>query len=452
MNPILQKCPNCNKHTNFVLDNDNVHINCQCGYFSTMNLKHFISQLNHNKTTIVTDDKSFNDIITDNNKGYEHLSTYFKSLKNEHISQLINCINKIESSYEESYNRNKNMLSFIQSLLDNYDGSIEMKRTILKNQINIYKCKENANNDDIIKYFNDYNIIIKKITIEEVKCVKTITDHTSSVFSLLLLKDKRIASCSEDKTIRIYEPSNDYHCVQVIERHTKGITSICEVDDGTIVSCSWDHSIMLGDYTINNAHDDWIYKVITLPNNRIASSSEDKTIKIWKSNIPYSDTPIKVLEGHDTGVISIVYIKEKDIVISASSNGKLCLWNMSTYKSVKVIEGVECSSTNALYQIDKDRVIVGGMSSFCIVNIDKYAIEKIIKDEQMIYVHCFLQLRDKTSILGECCYYGLFCLYDMKTKQYKIKNHKNTVNDFLLIDDNTFLSCSWDKTIDVWKY
>ena len=105
---------------------------------------------------------------------------------------------------------------------------------------------------------------------------------------------------------------------------------------------------MIGDYTINNAHDHWIYKVITLPYNRIASCSEDKKINIWKSNPPYSDTPIKMLEGHRLSVNSLLYIKERDIMISGSSDGKLCLWNMSTYQCENVIEGVECSSTNAL--------------------------------------------------------------------------------------------------------
>ena len=141
-----------------------------------------------------------------------------------------------------------------------------------------------------------------EINIEQ---VKTITDHTGYVYSLLHLKDGRVASCSWDITIRIYDPSNDYHCVQVIERHSKGITSICQLDDGTIVSCSGDRTIMIGDYTISNAHNSSIDKVITLPNNRIASCSADKTIKIWKSNPPYSDIPIKVLKGHSNNVNSI---------------------------------------------------------------------------------------------------------------------------------------------------
>ena len=136
---------------------------------------------------------------------------------------------------------------------------------------------------------------------------------------------------------------------------------------------------MIGDYTIKNAHDNSIYKVITLPNNRIASCSADKTIKIWKSNPPYSDTPIKVLEGHWDYVNSLLYIKERDIMISGSFDVTLRIWNMSTYQCITVIERVECCySTNSLYQIDKDRVIVGWVNSFCILNIDICVIEQTI--------------------------------------------------------------------------
>ena len=85
------------------------------------------------------------------------------------------------------------------------------------------------------------------------------------------MKDGRVASTSVDNIIRIYDPSKDYHFDQVIERHNEKIKSICQLDDGTIVSCSYDDSIMIGDYTIKKAHERWIYKVITLPNNIMLS-------------------------------------------------------------------------------------------------------------------------------------------------------------------------------------
>ena len=160
-----------------------------------------------------------------------------------------------------------------------------------------------------------------------------------------------------------------------------------------------------------------------------------------------------MLKGHSN---TLLYIKERDILISGSNDKTLRLWNMSTYQCDKVIEGVECYSTNSLYQIDKDRVIVGGYKSFCIVNIDKCIIEKRIEDESLGDVRCFLKLRDNKTILCGCGRRdnGIFCFYDMNTKQYKItkNNHKSYINDLLFKDDNTFLSCSWDTTIKVWRY
>ena len=158
-------------------------------------------------------------------------------------------------------------------------------------------------------------------------------------------------------------------------------------------------------------------------------------------------------------------------MLSGYRDDTLHLWNMSTYQCDKVIEGVDCCFTNSLYQIDnslyqidKDRVIVGGVNSFSIVNIDKCVIEKRIEDESIGDVRCFLKFRDNKTILCGCSY-GKFCFYDMNTKQYKITydNHKGYLNDLfliddraitdlLLIDDNTFLSCSEDSTIKVWRY
>ena len=140
-------------------------------------------------------------------------------------------------------------------------------------------------------------------------------------------------------------------------------------------------------------------------------------------------------------------------MLSGSRDDTLHLWNMSTYQCDKVIEGVECCFTNSLYQIDKDRVIVGEYNSFCIVNIDKCIIENRIDDESIEYVRCFLKLRDNKTILCGCDN-GIFCFYDMNTEQYKItkNNHHRDINDLLFKDDNTFLSCSTDTTIKVWKY
>ena len=57
-----------------------------------------------------------------------------------------------------------------------------------------------------------------------IKAVKTITEHIDYVNSFLRLIDGRVATCSSDNIIRVYDPFNDYHCDQVIKRHSEGIT------------------------------------------------------------------------------------------------------------------------------------------------------------------------------------------------------------------------------------
>ena len=146
--------------------------------------------------------------------------------------------------------------------------------------------------------------------------------------------------------------------------------------------------------------------------------------------------------------------KEGCVVVIVQFNGssKEFTYVRKAYNNTTVIEGVDCCFHNSLYQIDKDRVIVGGDNSFSIVNIDKCIIEKRIEGESLGGVYCFLKLRDNKTILCGCDN-GKFCFYDMNTKQYKItkNNHNDDINDLLLIDDNTFL-CLSDITIKVWKY
>ena len=65
-------------------------------------------------------------------------------------------------------------------------------------------------------------------------------------------------------------------------------------------------SITIGDHVIKSAHIDQVNKVVTLPNNRIASSSKDSTIKIWDYSSD-SDLPIKTITEHKRETTSLIY-------------------------------------------------------------------------------------------------------------------------------------------------
>ena len=97
-----------------------------------VSIKEFIkdSKKENSKTTI--NDDTFKDVITRIKEANEHLLTYFKEIKDVHINRLIDLMNELKTSYEESYKRNKDMLTFLEILIDNYDGTNEMKKNILK--------------------------------------------------------------------------------------------------------------------------------------------------------------------------------------------------------------------------------------------------------------------------------------------------------------------------------
>ena len=82
-----------------------------------------------------------------------------------------------------------------------------------------------------------------------------------------------------------------------------------------------------------------------------------------------TNNSILELKGHTDNVYSLLYIEDRNILISGSKDRTLRLW-LPPCQCTTVIEGVECCSPNSLYQIDKERVIVGGENSFCIVNIN----------------------------------------------------------------------------------
>ena len=98
-----------------------------------------------------------------------------------------------------------------------------------------------------------------------------------------------------------------------------------------------------------------------------------------------SDKPIKELTEHDRPIQSLLYIKERDTLISVSCNA-ICIWNYKTFECINKIEDVCCNDINGLCQIDKDRVIVGEEKALTIINFDKCEIEHTIANNELDWI------------------------------------------------------------------
>jgi phospholipase A-2-activating protein len=97
--------------------------------------------------------------------------------------------------------------------------------------------------------------------------------------------DGRIITGSQDKTIRIW--GKDYKIEKEWIAHEDIIRKFCDYSPVGFVSCSNDAVLKIWTYDGDlvaelKGHTGFVFTVFSLPNNIIASGSDDKTVRIWK--------------------------------------------------------------------------------------------------------------------------------------------------------------------------
>ena len=102
----------------------------------------------------------------------------------------------------------------------------------------------------------DRNIIVwKPNDLNGYFYVQTLSGHLSDINDLILLKDGRVASCSKDRTMRIWksfikEEKNNQKVMQfqideILSEYKHGIYEMCQLKDGRIFSSSSEFSIVI---------------------------------------------------------------------------------------------------------------------------------------------------------------------------------------------------------------
>ncbi|KAK5582105.1 hypothetical protein RB653_003688 [Dictyostelium firmibasis] len=126
--------------------------------------------------------------------------------------------------------------------------------------------------------------------------VAQLEGHIEAVISSRFSYDgKYLVSCSDDKTIRVFE-TKDWLQVSLMTGHS-----------GRVISCAFH------------------------PNSeklRIITGATDKFIKIWDPKLGQNNN--QVHQGHRKAVSYLQYIKSQDILVSASEDKSIRIWNHFT--------------------------------------------------------------------------------------------------------------------------
>ena len=258
----------------------------------------------------------------------------------------------------------------------------------------------------------------------------------------------------------------------IITIKDNSIKSVCQIDNGNLIIYT-DKAFLI--YSIgkdtykcegiikikDNSHN----TVTHLENNMIATYHYE--IYLWNMNDkPYSDKPFKVLNGHEAGIVDILYIKNQKKLISLDFPGCFVIWDFTTFQSImkitfstiEEIENEEGIYTNTLLQLNEDTIVVGGEEHIFFVNIQTGLFRKkelCCGIGKTIEVKSIIKLRDNKSILcAEQCKLGYFLLYNTESDSFiRIKTtHTFWVEQLLKLNENTFVSSGTDEFLRIWKY
>lgn len=176
------------------------------------------------------------------------------------------------------------------------------------------------------------------------RCLQTMYGRSSAITDVTVLSKHRVAACSWDRKIRIWD-LDERKCERILpaepaDGHSRWILAVerfyePERQEERIISASKDHSVIFWSpeggkpvQRIPDAHEDSVTCVAVRADGSFVTGSGDKCVKLWqwKEN-KWCDTKLPDRgSGKLDGVNSVAAISDKWIAASADSN--LLLWDL----------------------------------------------------------------------------------------------------------------------------
>ena len=132
-----------------------------------------------------------------------------------------------------------------------------------------------------------------------------------------------------------------FKLLQTLERDREQIYSLIELKDGRLAYGSYDHEIKILDLTTSQVvqtlkgHKKSVISVIQLKDGRLASATEDNKIKIWDLT---TSQVVQKLKGDSKSVFSLIELKDGRLA-SASRNDTIEILDLTTSKVVQTLKG-----------------------------------------------------------------------------------------------------------------
>ncbi|KAL2890567.1 Vegetative incompatibility protein HET-E-1 [Ceratocystis lukuohia] len=153
-------------------------------------------------------------------------------------------------------------------------------------------------------------------------------------------------------------------CLQTLEGHEEIVTSVVFSNDGQrLASGSEDSTVKIWDatsgaclQTLEGHHSSVSSVVFSNDGQRLASGSWDKTVKIWDAT---SGACLHTLEGHKEDVTSVVFSKDGQRLASGSWDKTVKIWDATSGACLQTLEGHHSSVSSVVFSNDGQRLASG---------------------------------------------------------------------------------------------
>ncbi|RYP42862.1 hypothetical protein DL768_010175 [Monosporascus sp. mg162] len=189
------------------------------------------------------------------------------------------------------------------------------------------------------------------------KEVRKFEGHSDSVTSVAFSPDgSRVISGSHDCTVKIWDAKFGKE-VRKLEGHSDWVRSIIfSPDNNRIASGSDDNTVRIWDTRSGKeirrleGHSDSVDSVIFSPDgSRIATGSDDNTVRIWDTKSgkevhkleghSHWGKEVRKLEGHNDSVDSVVFSPDGNRIATGSDDNTIRIWDAKSGKEVRKLEG-----------------------------------------------------------------------------------------------------------------
>jgi WD40 repeat protein len=181
--------------------------------------------------------------------------------------------------------------------------------------------------------------------------------HTEAITALAVLPDGRLASASDDGTVRLWDVKRGVETARLDGATTlPGVKTLAVLPDGRLATGGWYGSVRLWDVKrgVQTAHLEghtraggWIAIVNTmaaLPDGRLAWVSEEERVRLWD---PTSGAETAPLEGHTSWITALAVLPDGQLA-SASQDGTVRLWDVKRGVETDRLEAPEISKLAVL--------------------------------------------------------------------------------------------------------